>query len=58
MKQIFLFVLTSFSIHAFGQFPSPKDFSVILEYVEMGGTGWTDCGGTVLYAPAFCTRIS
>jgi len=40
------------------QFPSPSNFAVFIEYVEMGGMGWTDCGGKILTAPDFCTRFS
>ncbi len=59
MKKITPFIiLVLMSLNSFGQFPSPTNFSVIVEYVEMDGMGWTDCGGTVLYAPAYCTRMS
>lgn len=59
MKKITpLIIFALLSINSFGQFPSPINFSVIVEYVEMDGMGWTDCGGTVIYAPAYCTRMT
>lgn len=59
MKQILFYLfLGSLSMNLFGQFPSPKNFSVLVEYVEMDGMGWTDCGDSVLHAPAYCTRMS
>ncbi len=36
--------------------PAPTNFYASVEYVEMGD--WTDCGGTVMNGPAYCTRMS
>lgn len=59
MKPALLFLAIScLSTKVLAQFPAPTNFAVTIEYVSMGGMGWTDCGGTTLYAPAYCTHMS
>jgi hypothetical protein len=56
MKRVVQFILLIQSLNVCAQFPEPRDFNYILNYIELDQ--WGVCDGQTVYGPSYCSYFT